>query len=388
MLTIGMLTLKSAVAEASGGRMLMRKTAFASVFLVLLFSICIAPPAPAQVAVGITVGFAPPALPVYEQPVCPAPDYIWTPGYWAWDADFNDYYWVPGTWVLAPEVGLLWTPPWWGWNGTAFAFNDGFWGPTVGFYGGVAYGFGYFGVGFEGGYWQSGHFFYNQSVVNVNVTEIHNVYTKTVVNSTTVNHVSYNGGEGGINARPTAQDEEVDRQQHVAPTAEQTQQIQAARSNPELRASNNQGKPRIAATSRPGDFSGSHVSEAKSAGAPYHPPAGHPAGAGAEPAHANTAVHPSDLPNNRAPAPNTGNAKLDKKYQKQQDKLYTQQEKESQQLQKQQDQEHLQADNDKADAAARQQMEQKHQQQTQEMQQRHAQEQQQLQARQTHRGPG
>ena len=365
----------------------MSKIVFVGVFLLILTAVCTVPAAHAQVAVGITVGFAPPALPVYEQPVCPAPDYIWTPGYWAWDSDFNDYYWVPGTWVLAPEVGLLWTPPWWGWNGGAFVFHDGFWGPQVGFYGGIAYGFGYFGVGFEGGYWQGGHFFYNQSVVNVNVTEIHNVYTKTVVNNNvTVNHVSYNGGEGGTLAHPTPQEEAVDSGQHVAPTAEQSQQIQAARSNPELRASNNQGKPRIAATSRPGDFSGSHVTEAKSAGAPYHAPANQPQPAGA--AHASAPVHPSDLPSSRAPAPNTGNAKMDRKYQKQQDKLYAQQEKERQQLQKQQDQEHLQADHDKADAATRQQMEQKHQQQTQELQQRQAQEQQQLQARQTGRRPG
>ena len=32
----------------------------------------------AQVGVAITV--APPALPVYEQPVCPGDGYIWTPG--------------------------------------------------------------------------------------------------------------------------------------------------------------------------------------------------------------------------------------------------------------------------------------------------------------------
>ena len=366
----------------------MRKIAFLVAFLFLFSAASMVPAAHAQLAVGITVGFAPPALPIYEQPVCPAPDYMWTPGYWAWDSDFNDYYWVPGTWVLAPEVGLLWTPPWWGWNGSAFAFHDGFWGPTVGFYGGIAYGFGYFGVGFEGGYWQSGHFFYNRSVVNVNVTEVRNVYTKTVVDSTTVSHVSYNGGEGGIMARPTPQEQAVDNERHVPPSAEQAKQVQAARSNPELRASNNQGKPRIAATSRPGDFSGTHVTEARAAGAPYHPPAGHPEAAGAGAAHANAAVHPSDLPHNRAPAPNTGNAKLDRKYQKQQDKLYAKQEKERQQLQKQQDQEHLQADRDKADTATRQQMEQKHQQQTQELQQRHMQEQRELQARQTRRGPG
>lgn len=46
----------------------------------------------AQVSVGISVSFAPPELPVYEQPICPAEGYIWTPGYWAWDEDGDDYY--------------------------------------------------------------------------------------------------------------------------------------------------------------------------------------------------------------------------------------------------------------------------------------------------------
>src|ERR1700730_16750919 len=59
-----------------------------------------------QIAVGISVRVGPPVLPVYTQPVCPGPGYIWTPGYWAHNDD--DYYWVPGTWVMAPEPGLLW----------------------------------------------------------------------------------------------------------------------------------------------------------------------------------------------------------------------------------------------------------------------------------------
>jgi len=54
------------------------------VFGVLAFSAA----APAQVV--ISVGFAPPELPVYEQPICPGDGYIWTPGYWAWDGE--DYY--------------------------------------------------------------------------------------------------------------------------------------------------------------------------------------------------------------------------------------------------------------------------------------------------------
>jgi hypothetical protein len=35
----------------------------------------------------ISVSFAPPELPAYEQPLCPGEGYIWTPGYWAWDND-------------------------------------------------------------------------------------------------------------------------------------------------------------------------------------------------------------------------------------------------------------------------------------------------------------
>jgi WXXGXW repeat (2 copies) len=53
--------------------------------------------------IGISVSFGPPALPVYEQPICPGEGYIWTPGFWDYADD--DYYWVPGTWVEAPQVG-------------------------------------------------------------------------------------------------------------------------------------------------------------------------------------------------------------------------------------------------------------------------------------------
>src|ERR1700760_4687501 len=70
-------------------------------------------PASAQVAVGISVNLAPPPIPVYAQPPIPGDGYLWTPGYWAWDAA-TGYYWVPGTWVRPPAVGLLWTPPYWG----------------------------------------------------------------------------------------------------------------------------------------------------------------------------------------------------------------------------------------------------------------------------------
>ena len=309
--------------------------------LLLAFSALIASvPAHAQVAVGISVGFAPPAIPVYTQPVCPGDGYIWTPGYWAWDPDFDDYYWVPGTWVEPPEVGFLWTPGYWGWNGSAFVFYDGYWGPQVGFYGGIDYGFGYFGDGYAGGRWDHGHFFYNRAVSNVNVTVVHNVYNQRITN-VRVNRVSYNGGRGGITARPTAQQQDFARQRHIAPVAAQTRQMQAARQNRDLRASVNHGKPPIAATARPGEFTGKVV-KAKAAGAPYNrPPTRIAANARGK---ANTPAGSSRPVNReRAPAENTRNAQLKQNQHEQQQRQHAaKQQQEQQKVQRQQVEQHQQ----------------------------------------------
>jgi hypothetical protein len=335
----------------------------------------------AQIGIGISVHFGPPALPVYAQPPCPADGYIWTPGYWAWNADVSDYYWVPGTWVLAPEPGFLWTPGWWGWGGSAFIFHVGFWGPHIGFYGGINYGFGYFGTGFEGGYWQGGHFFYNRSVNNINVTNIHNVYNKTVINDTTVNRVSYNGGEGGITARATSEEEAAANERHIGPVAAQTQHEQAARNDPQQRASVNHGKPAVAATARPGEFKGAGAVPAREAGAPYHAPAERGGTEAGRPEN-NVPRPPTDAkdlqPHERPPAPNTGNAKLDQKYQQQQDKLIQKQNQEHQQLAQKQEQEHQRLAQRNASEAERQQVEQRHAQQTAQLEQKHAQQQQHL----------
>ena len=339
---------------------------------VLAISMAAATTAPAEVV--ISVGFAPPALPVYEQPICPGDGYIWTPGYWAWDADFDDYYWVPGTWILAPEVGFLWTPPWWGWVNGAWIWHGGYWGPQVGFYGGINYGFGYFGVGFVGGRWDGGHFFYNRTVANINVVNIHNVYEERV--NVTVNHVAFNGGPGGIEARPTAEEQRFDSERHVGPIAAQTQHIDAARGNPQLRASANQGRPPIAATARPNEFSGHDVVAAREAGGTYN----RPENRGGAPAGGNVG-HAKDLPSYQKVTPNSGNAKQDRKFAQQQEKLANQQAKEQQKLQQQQEKEHQQAERQNQSQAQRQQMEQRHQQQTQQMQQRHTQQQQSLQQR-------
>jgi hypothetical protein len=258
---------------------------------------------------SVSVSFAPPELPVYEQPLCPGDGYLWTPGYWAYAGDDDGYYWVPGTWVMAPEPGFLWTPGYWGWRDNGYAFNEGYWGTQVGFYGGVSYGYGYSGEGYEGGRWQNGQFYYNRSVSNVNVTNIHNVYNTTVINNTTINRVSYNGGNGGTNARPTQQQESVARERHTPPVAAQTQHEQEARSNPEQRAAVNHGTPAVAATPKPGAFSDHAVVHATATGTPYIAPvraAVQPANTPGRPennAGRSDKTTPNNSPENRVPIP-------------------------------------------------------------------------------------
>ena len=274
---------------------------FAIAFLLLAFSAALSTPSSAQIAIGISVRIGPPALPVYEQPLCPGPGYLWTPGYWSWDDD-DGYYWVPGTWVVAP-VGLLWTPGYWGWNNGLYAWNAGYWGPHIGFYGGINYGFGYGGVGFVGGEWRGGAFFYNTAVMHVDTVHITNVYVNRTVIVNNESHVAFNGGEGGVAARPTVQEESYAREPHTAPLATQTQQEHLAHQNRANFASVNHGAPAVAATARPGEFSGAGVVKAKAAGAPYHAPAMSPrearaaAPAGSRPAESRPAESRSE--NNR-----------------------------------------------------------------------------------------
>lgn len=342
--------------------------------------------APSFAQVGISVSFGPPAIPVYEQPVCPGDGYIWTPGYWAY-ADDGGYYWVPGTWIEAPQPNYLWTPGYWGWGGSAFLWHGGYWGPTVGFYGGINYGFGYGGRGYEGGYWNSGHFYYNREVTNVNVREVHNVYSKTVIVNNT--RVSYNGGRGGVEARATTQEEAYDREHHEGPVAAQTAHVEEARRNPDLRASENKGRPPIAATQRASEFKGNGVVASKEAGGEYKAPehgantAGHAENTTATRTETPAKpTHVKDIPAATRTAPNTGNAATDKKYQAQQDKMYAKQDKERQQMASKQEADHQKLTQQKASEARTAQVEQKHTQQTQQLQQKHETQQRQMAAKQ------
>ena len=327
---------------------------------ILLAFLILAIPAALFGQIGVRIAIGPPALPYYEQPVCPGDGYLWTPGYWAYDDSVSDYYWVPGTWILAPEEGFLWTPGYWGWGDGGYYFYDGYWGPEVGFYGGINYGFGYFGEGYGGGRWDHGHFFYNRSVSHVDITINRNVYNENVEHVTNDNRVSYNGGKGGTEARPTPQQQAAEKQRHIPAVAAQTEHAQAARANPEQRASVNHGKPAVAATAKPGALSEHGVAAAN------------------QTTETRPAVHPKDLPPIARPAPvNSGNAKADKKYEQQQDKLIAKQTQEREQLQQKQEAEHQAKTN-----ANNEKLEQKHQQQTQKLVQRHTAQQQSLQANQ------
>ncbi|HXB26678.1 MAG TPA: YXWGXW repeat-containing protein [Gemmatimonadaceae bacterium] len=286
------------------------------------------PPPDEYVTTSAAVDVAPPDLPAYSQPPCPGDGYLWTPGYWAW-AD-GSYYWVPGAWVEPPQPGFLWTPGYWGWGGSAFVFHEGYWGEHVGFYGGVAYGFGYSGHGYDGGRWDGGHFFYNRSVTNVNVTVVHNVYNSTTIVNNNVTRVSYNGGRGGITARATADEDAAAQARHVGPVAAQTEQGRLARANSPSRA----------------------------------------------------AVHPNDLPRTEHATPNTGDPNLDQRYKSEQDQLAGKQAQERQDLQQRQQQEHQRLSQQNAAPAKVQQLEQRHQQQTQALAAKHARQTQTLKARQ------
>jgi hypothetical protein len=185
----------------------------------------------------------------------------------------------------------------------------------------------------------------------------------------------------------------------VGPVTAQTQHVQEARNNPELRASANQGKPPIAATAKPGDFKTGVVGSRQVGGEYKAPPAnaaggnvahtGNEARPGTEnrPENAtepslDTINHANELQAHKFTPPNTGSAATDKTYQHQQDKLAVKEAQDHQKLQQQQEKEHQQATQKNYNDAQKEQMEQRHTQQTQQLEQQHATQQKQMEQRQ------
>jgi hypothetical protein len=363
----------------------------------------------AQVAVGISVRIGPPVLPVYAQPFCPGPSYIWVPGYWAYGPD--GYFWVPGTWVFPPEVGLLWTPGYWAFEDGFYVWSPGYWGPEVGFYGGINYGFGYTGVGFFGGYWRGGNYYYNRSVTNVDVTVVHNTYNTTVINNN-VSRVSFNG-RGGITASPTSREMAAARQHHIAMTSEQTQHLQAAGSTRTLLASVNHGRPDVAATPRPGEFHGRGAMETGKHGNPNRPVEnpreasrpGRPPENNGRSIESRPLENPREInrqgkpPENRrrtledrppTSRPSNGtrvNPGLEQKQQRELEKMHQQQDAERQKAQQRHVQEQQKLERQRPnDQRQHEQLQRRQQQQIDQMQQRHAQQSEKIQERQQREG--
>ena len=220
------------------------------ILMALLLSLI---PAASYAGVFISVGIAPPPLPVYEQPPCPESGWLWTPGYWAYGED--GYYWVPGAWVPAPYEGALWTPGYWGWSDGFYLFHPGYWGPHVGYYGGVNYGFGYMGVGFVGGRWHDHDFLYNTAVVHVNERVIHTTYVdRTIVERNTIvndRHVAFSGGPGGIRHDPRPEERLAERDRHMERTSFQTEHVNEAMHDRGSYFKSNGGRPQNLAVARP-----------------------------------------------------------------------------------------------------------------------------------------
>src|SRR5262249_14036314 len=97
--------------------------------------------------------------------------------------------------------------------------------------------------------------------------------------------VSYNGGNGGIEARPNAEQVAAMRGHHIAATNVQVQHQDAARDDRTQWASVNHGRPTVAATPKPGAFRQPGVVAARNA--PVNTPA--------------TAAHPATAPNQPNP---------------------------------------------------------------------------------------
>jgi len=199
---------------------------------------------------SLLTSLAPPALPAYYQPPAPAQNQIWQPGYWA--AGPAGYFWVPGTWVTPPQSNLLWTPGYWASNpGGQFRWVPGYWAQNVGYYGGINYGNGYNGSGYTGGHWQNNTFYYNTAITNVNRTVVRYVYSDRGTNEYNGSHVSYNGGRGGVNARPDSHQIAWGRERHYAMTNAQQERVRIAAQDRNYLQAVNHGRPPNVSVPRP-----------------------------------------------------------------------------------------------------------------------------------------
>jgi hypothetical protein len=80
---------------------------------------------------GLIAPTEPPAnideVPPAERPA--GDQFVWVPGYWAWDSDRNGYIWVSGCWRAAPP-DMYWVPGYWAKTAGGWQWVAGFWAPV------------------------------------------------------------------------------------------------------------------------------------------------------------------------------------------------------------------------------------------------------------------
>jgi hypothetical protein len=72
----------------------------------------------------------PPAAPAARVEVItpqPGPNYVWVPGYWAWDAGTATYVWQTGHWIVPQNPSAVWVPGQWVARSTGYVWVDGHW---------------------------------------------------------------------------------------------------------------------------------------------------------------------------------------------------------------------------------------------------------------------
>jgi hypothetical protein len=92
-----------------------------------------AEPVDLQVQAGLVSPTQPPSN-IEENPPAERPtgeQFVWVPGYWAWDSERNSYIWVSGCWRAAPP-NMYWVPGYWNKVPEGWQWIPGFWTPVAG----------------------------------------------------------------------------------------------------------------------------------------------------------------------------------------------------------------------------------------------------------------
>ena len=92
-----------------------------------------AEPVDLQVQAGLVAPSQPPAN-IMENPPSDKPaggQFVWVPGYWAWDSERNNYIWVSGCWRAALP-NMYWVPGYWAKVPDGWEWVAGFWAPVTG----------------------------------------------------------------------------------------------------------------------------------------------------------------------------------------------------------------------------------------------------------------